>query len=243
LTASLKVALVTGANKGIGFEIAKQLAQADVHTIIGARSPERGAAAVQELASQGLELTCVQLDTGDEASIAAAAATISENHGRLDILVNNAGIANWNDGVPSRASLAAVREVLETNFVGTLAVTQAMLPLLHKSSAGRIVNLSSALGSLTMNGDPTSPYYDAKLIGYNASKAALNMLTVQLNAELRDSPIVVNSVSPGFVKTDLTGGAGNLTPAEAATTPVRFALLDDDAVSGGFFDVDGEEPW
>lgn len=243
MTTSHRIALVTGANKGIGLETARQLAQAGVHTIIGARSPERGEAAVQGLTSQGLDVAYVQLDTGDEASIATAAATISDKHGRLDILVNNAGIANWANGLPSRASLAAVREVLETNFVGTLAVTQAMLPLLLKSAAGRIVNISSVLGSLTMNGDQTSPFYDAKLIGYNASKAALNMLTVQLNAELRDSPISVNSVSPGFVKTDLTRGAGNLTPTEAATTPVRFALLDDGAVSGGFFDAEGEEPW
>jgi NAD(P)-dependent dehydrogenase (short-subunit alcohol dehydrogenase family) len=243
MATSSKIALITGANKGIGFEIAKQLAQAGVHAIIGARSPERGAAALKELASQGLQLGYVQLDTSDEASIAAAAAAISDEHGRLDILVNNAGIANWDDGVPSRASLNAVREVLETNFVGTLAVTQAMLPLLRESTAGRIVNISSALGSLTMNGDPDSAYYDARLIGYNASKAALNMLTVQLNAELRDSPILVNSVSPGYVKTDLTGGAGNLTAAEAASTPVRYALLEEGVVSGGFFDADGEEPW
>jgi NAD(P)-dependent dehydrogenase (short-subunit alcohol dehydrogenase family) len=243
MTTSPRIALVTGANKGIGLEIARQLAQADIHTIIAARSAERGAAAVQDLTSQGLNVTYVQLDTGDEASVEAAAATISHEHGRLDILVNNAGIANWADGLPSRASLAAVREVLETNFVGTLAVTQAMLPLLRNSAAGRIVNVSSALGSLTLNGDPTSPFYEAKLIGYNASKAALNMLTVQLNAELQDTPIIVNSVSPGFAKTDLTGGAGNLTPAEAATTPVRFALLADGAISGGFFDIDGETPW
>jgi NAD(P)-dependent dehydrogenase (short-subunit alcohol dehydrogenase family) len=122
--------------------------------------------------------------------------------------------------------------VLETNFVGTLAVTQAMLPLLRKSTATRIVNLSSALGSLTINGDPASPFYEARLIGYNASKAAVNMLTIQLNAELNDSGIVVNSVSPGFVKTDLTGGERYMTPAEGAVTPVRFALLEDDTISG-----------
>jgi NAD(P)-dependent dehydrogenase (short-subunit alcohol dehydrogenase family) len=244
LITSAKIALVTGANKGIGFEIARQLAQAGVQTIIGARSPERGPAAVRDLSSQDLDVISVQLDTGDEASIAAAVSAISEKHGRLDILINNAGIANFaDDGVPSRASLAAVREALETNFVGTLAVTQAMLPLLRKSAAARIINLSSALGSLTMNGDPTSPYYAAQLIGYNASKAALNMLTVQLNAELGDSAIVVNSVSPGFVKTDLTGGAGNMTPAEGAVTPVRYALLEDDSVSGRHLGPDGELPW
>jgi NAD(P)-dependent dehydrogenase (short-subunit alcohol dehydrogenase family) len=243
MTNSTRVALVTGANKGIGLEIARQLAQAGVCVNIGARSPERGASAVQDLSSQGLDATFVALDTGDEASIAAAAATIKAEHGRLDILVNNAGIVDQADGIPSRASLQAVRRVLETNFVGTLAVTQAMLPLLRKSTAGRIVNLASSLGSLAMNGDPSSPTYTSQLIGYNASKAALNMLTVQLSEELRDSSIVVNSVSPGFVKTDLTGHAGFLSPAEGAAAPVRFALLKDDAVSGRFANADSELPW
>jgi NAD(P)-dependent dehydrogenase (short-subunit alcohol dehydrogenase family) len=243
MTASNRIALVTGANKGIGLEIARQLAQAGVSVIIGARDAERADAAVTDLSSQGLDVTSVQLDLLDEASIAAAAATISNEHGRLDILVNNAGIVDWDDGVPSRASLQAVRRVVETNFFGTLAVTQAMLPLLRKSAAARIVNLSSALGSLAMNGDPSSPYYSAQLIGYNASKAALNMLTVQLSEELRDSPHVVNSVSPGYVKTDLTRHNGFLTPDQAAKTPVQFALLGDHAVSGRFVDAGGETAW
>jgi NAD(P)-dependent dehydrogenase (short-subunit alcohol dehydrogenase family) len=243
MTANNRIALVTGANKGIGLEIARQLAQAGVSVIIGARDAERGDAAVKDLSSQGLDATFVPLDLLEEASIAAAAATISDKHGRLDILVNNAGIVDWDDGVPSRASLQAVRRVVETNFFGTLAVTQAMLPLLRESTAARIVNLSSALGSLAMNGDPSSPYYSAQLIGYNASKAALNMLTVQLSEELRDTPHVVNSVSPGYVKTDLTGGNGFLTPDQGAKTPVKFALLGDDAVSGRFVDTDGETAW
>jgi NAD(P)-dependent dehydrogenase (short-subunit alcohol dehydrogenase family) len=133
--------------------------------------------------------------------------------------------------------------VFETNFFGALAVTQAMLPLLRKSTAARIVNLSSALGSLAGNGDPSSPYYSAQLIGYNASKAALNMLTVQLSEELRDTPHVVNSVSPGYVKTDLNGGNGFLSPEQGAKTPVKFALLGDDAVSGRHFGPDGEIAW
>ncbi len=132
---------------------------------------------------------------------------------------------------------------MDTNFVGTLAVTQAMLPLLRGSPAARIVNLSSSLGSLTVNGDPTSPYYAARLIGYNASKAALNMLTVQLAEELRDTPIVVNSVSPGFVKTDLTGHNGFMTPEEGAKLPVEYALLGEGAVSGRFVEASGETPW
>ena len=244
MNGSGRVALVTGANKGIGFETAKRLAHAGVTTIIGSRSPERGAGAVQELSGQGLELTSVQLDTGDQASVYSAAAAIADEHARLDILVNNAAIADFaSDGPPTGASLPAIREALETNFVGTVAVTQAMLPLLRKSSGARIVNLSSALGSLAVNGDPTSPFYDARLIGYNASKAAVNMLTVQLNAELGDSSIVVVSVSPGYVKTDLTGGQGLMTPEEGAATPVRYALSDDDDDSGRHFGPDGEIPW
>ncbi|MFF1572267.1 SDR family oxidoreductase [Leifsonia sp. NPDC058292] len=243
MTTSRKIALVTGANKGIGLEIARQLAQADVHVILGTRNPERGTAAVQALTSEGLDVSYLPLDTTDEADIAAATAAISDKHGRLDILVNNAGIADWHDGPPSTASLAAVRAELETNFVGTLAVTQAMLPLLENSDAARIVNLSSALGSLSVNGDPSSPFYAARAIGYNTSKAALNMLTIQLAAELSDTAIAVNSVSPGFVKTDLTGGNGALTPAEAASVPVKYALLGDDAVTGRFVSAQGELPW
>ncbi|WP_158813018.1 SDR family oxidoreductase [Methylocapsa sp. S129] len=243
MTGTHRIALVTGANKGIGLEIARQLAQAGVFVIIGARDAERGKAAVKDLSSQGLDASFVHLDLLDEASIAAAAATISEEHGRLDILVNNAGIVDWDDGVPSRASLQAVRRVVETNFFGALAVTQAMLPLLRKSTAARIVNLSSALASLAGNGDPTSSYYSAQLIGYNASKAALNMLTVQLSEELRGTPHIVNSVSPGYVKTDLTGGNGFLTPEQGAKTPVKFALLGDDVVSGRSVYADGEIAW
>jgi NAD(P)-dependent dehydrogenase (short-subunit alcohol dehydrogenase family) len=132
---------------------------------------------------------------------------------------------------------------METNFIGTLAVTQAMLPLLRKSHAGRIVNLATTLGSLAINGDPSSPYYSARLIGYNASKAALNMLTVQLAAELQGTSIVVNSVAPGYVKTDLTGYAGFMTAEEGARLPVKYALLNGDAVSGRFVEPAGETPW
>ncbi|WAS90937.1 SDR family NAD(P)-dependent oxidoreductase [Nannocystis punicea] len=238
-----RVALVTGANKGIGLEIARQLARAGVFVIIGARDPGRASAAVDGLAQQGLAAQAVRIDLEDEASIAAAAESIAAEHGRLDILVNNAGIIDSEDGPPSAASLAAVRKIMNTNFVGTLAVTQAMLPLLRQSPAARIVNLSSSLGSLTLNGDRTSPYYSARLIGYNASKAALNMLTVQLGEELRDTPIVVTSVSPGYVKTELTGHKGFLTAEEGARLPVEHALLGPDAVSGRFVEASGETPW
>ena len=235
-----RIALVTGGNKGIGLEIARQLAQAGVDVIIGARDAGRGRAAVEELVAQDLRAQSVRLDLEDEVSITAAAETISDRHGRLDILVNNAGIFDAADGPPDTASLAAVRRVLETNFVGTLALTQAMLSLLRAAPAGRIVNVSSSLGSLTLNGDPGSTYYSQRFIGYNASKAALNMLTVQLHEALRDTPIVVNSVSPGFVKTDLTG-YGTITAEEGARLPVRFALGGDE--SGRFVEAAGETPW
>jgi NAD(P)-dependent dehydrogenase (short-subunit alcohol dehydrogenase family) len=238
-----KVALVTGANKGIGFEIARQLAQSGAIVILGARDPAKGEQAVGFLAATGLAVEAVEIDVNDEKTIAAAAHAIETKHGRLDILVNNAGIVDAEDGPPSVATLTAVRRLMETNFIGTLAVTQAMLPLLRKAQAGRIVNLATTLGSLSINGDPTSPYYDARLIGYNASKAALNMLTIQLAAELKDTAIAVNSVAPGYVKTDLTGGNGFMTAEEGARLPVEYSLLGDGAVSGRFVEPAGNAPW
>ena len=238
-----RIALVTGANKGIGLEIARQLAQAGITVIIGARDPGRAGAAVSGLSAAGLAVRSVVLDLTDLPGIVAAADRIRTEYGRLDILVNNAGIVDAEDGPPTSGSPEAVRRIMDTNFVGTLAVTQVMLPLLRRSSAARIVNLSSSLGSLALNGDPSSPYYSARLIGYNASKAALNMLTVQLAEELRGTPHVINSVSPGYVKTDLTGGHGYMTPEEGARLPVEYALLGDDAVSGRFVEASGATPW
>ena len=237
------VALVTGANKGIGLEISRQLASAGVFVLIGARDAERGRAAAEALASEGLAAQFVALDVTDQTSVDAAAKLIEAEHGRLDILINNAGVVDARDGPPSIGAVDAARRIMETNFVGPLRVVQATLPLLRRAAAARIVNLSSSLGSLAINGDPSSPYYSARLIGYNASKAALNMLTVQLAAELRDTQIVVNSVSPGYVKTDLTGGAGFMTPDEGARLPVTYALLGENAVSGCFVEPQGETPW
>lgn len=238
-----RIALVTGANKGIGLEIARQLAEAGVHVIIGVRNLELGKRAAAGIASEGYPAESVMIDLNDEATISAAAERIGSTHGRLDILVNNAGIAQESDGPPSSASIAVVRQIVETNFIGTLAVTQAMVPLLRRSKSGTIVNLSTPLGSLTINGDPTSPFYNYRLIGYGASKAALNLLTLQLSAELRESGISVNSVVPGFVKTDLTGQQGNMTPAEGARLPVEYALLEDNTVSGRFVGPGAELPW
>ncbi|MEO8730361.1 MAG: SDR family oxidoreductase [Rhodoferax sp.] len=235
-----RIALVTGANKGIGLEIARQLAQAGVEVLLGSRDAGRARAAVDDLKGQGLKVRAMALDLNDQASIMAAAMAIKTENGRLDILVNNAGVFEATDGPPSKASLEAVRKVLETNFIGSLAVTQAMLPLLQAAPSARIVNVSSSLGSLTLNGDPTSSYYSAQFIGYNASKAALNMLTVQLNEELRGTRVIVNSVSPGFVKTDLTG-YGTMTPTEGARLPVKYALEGEE--SGLFVEPGGPTPW
>lgn len=243
MTSSPRIALVTGANKGIGLEIARQLAHAGVFVILGARDPARAKAAVEDLASKGLKAESVAIDLTDAASIAAAAVEIRTTYGRLDILVNNAGIVDPADGPPSISSVEAVRRIMETNFIGTLAVTQAMLPLLRQSPAGRIVNLSSSLGSLTLNGDPTSAYYAARLMGYNASKAALNMLTVLLAEELRGTSIVVNSVSPGYVKTDLNGHNGVMSVEDGAKLPVEYALLGADAVTGRFVEPGASTPW
>jgi len=235
-----RIALVTGANKGIGFEIARQLAQAGVIVILGAREKERGNAAVKALKAEGLSVQQCEIDITQEDSIAAATSTIKTEFGKLDILVNNAGIFDPTDGPPGKAAIDAVRQVMETNFIATLAVTQAMLPLLRAAAKARIVNVSSSLGSLTLNGDPTSTYYSSQFIGYNASKAALNMLTVQLSEELKDTGITVNSISPGFVKTDLTG-YGTITPAEGAELPVQYALGETE--SGLFVESGGRTPW
>lgn len=240
---SNRIALVTGANKGIGYEIARQLAAADVSVLLGARDEDRGRRAAAELASQGIAVSFIRIDICDTDSIAEAAAAIDDRYGRLDILVNNAGIADYTDGAPSVASLDAVRRELETNFVGPLAVTQAMLPLLRKSDAGRIVNMTSSLGSLALNNDPSWPFYDVRLIGYNASKAALNLLTIQLNAELRDTGITAVSACPGLVSTDLSGHRGDRMPAEAAAFPVRLALRAADDANALYQGEGGVIPW
>jgi NAD(P)-dependent dehydrogenase (short-subunit alcohol dehydrogenase family) len=238
-----RIALVTGANKGIGLEIARQLGRADVTVLLAARDTARGQVAARVLQQEGLDVHSLQLDVTDTTSVKKAAEWMAEHFGRLDILMNNAGISDAQDGPPTSASVEAARRLLETNFLGALAVTQAMLPLLRQSLSGRIVNMSSSLGSLAVNGDSSSEYYGARLIGYNASKAALNMLTVQLAEELRDSQIIVNAACPGFVKTDLNGNTGHLSVTEAAATPVRLALLHHDRATGKFLSTEGEVAW
>jgi NAD(P)-dependent dehydrogenase (short-subunit alcohol dehydrogenase family) len=170
-----RIALVTGANKGIGFEIARQLAHAGLHVLLGARNAALGEAAATQLREQKLDVQFIELDLARPDSIEAAARLIETGFQRLDVLANNAGISYPADGPPSKASLAAVRRVMGTNFFGTLAVTQAMLPLLRKSASARVVNVSSGLGSLTLNGDPGWEFARVKRAGYNTSKAAMNI--------------------------------------------------------------------
>jgi NAD(P)-dependent dehydrogenase (short-subunit alcohol dehydrogenase family) len=238
-----KIALITGANKGIGLDIARQLGAKGVTVIVGARDAGRGQAAVDLLRSENLNAHFVQFDVTDARSITQAALTIRAQHGRLDILVNNAGISDAADGAPSAASIDAARRLFETNFFGPLTVIQAMLPLLRVAPGARIVNMSSSLGSMAVNGDPANRYYMARQIGYNASKAALNMLTVQLAEELRDTGIVVNAACPGYVSTDLNGHTGYLSTDEAAKVPVRLALLADGRVNGKLVDACGAVAW
>lgn len=242
-TSPSRIALVTGANKGIGLEIAGTLARKGMRVLLGARNPELGGAAAAQLREQGLDVQFLELDLSRPDTLHDAAAWIEKHGEKLDVLVNNAGITVAGDGPPTVADVDAVRRIFETNFFGTLALTQAMLPLLRKSDAGRIVNVSSGLGSITLNGDPAWEFASVKLLGYNASKAALNMLTVQLAAELRDTPIKVNSANPGFTATDLNQHRGYQTIEQGAAEAIRLALLPEDGPTGGFFDSSGANPW
>ena len=239
MTDDRRVALVTGANKGIGLEIARGLGRAGLHVLVGARNAQAGEAAVATLTGEGLSAELVAVDLDDPATIAASADGI----GRLDVLVNNAGIVDQADGPPSSAKLDAVRRVFEVNYFGTLAVTQAMLPLLRRGRSPRIVNVSSGLGSIAHNADPAGKYAHVKLAGYNVSKAALNMITVQLAAELAGDGIKVNAADPGYTATDLNGNSGPQTVEQGAAEAVRLALLPDDGPTGGFSSSEGPQPW
>jgi len=237
-----RVAVVTGANKGIGLEIARQLAREGITVFIGARDEERGQAAAEKLRAEGLDARPLRLDVTDDASVAAAASLVERGAGRLDILVNNAGIA-IDDGPPSRVSSDILRRTYETNVFGVVRTTQAMLPLLRRFPAGRIVNLSSGLGSLARNSDPGWEFAAVKYLAYNSSKTAVNAITVQFAHELRDTPIKVNAADPGYVATDMNRNQGVRSVEQGAATPVRLALLPPDGPTGGYFNDEGPLPW
>lgn len=245
------VALVTGANKGIGLQIAKELAARGFTVLVGARDIERGEAAAKALGGRARAL---QLDVTSAASIAAAAAHIQSELGRLDVLVNNAAIATvarpdlsfeeiLANGRPSLASLDDVRSVFETNVFGVIAVTQAMLPLLREAPAGRVVNVSSEVGSLTLQLDPNNPFRGILSVGYCPSKTALNAVTVAFAKELETTRVKVNAACPGFTATDLNRFRGTRSVEQAAREPVRLALLDSSGPTGSFSNEEGPLPW
>ena len=247
------VALVTGSNQGIGLQIAKELAGHDITVLMGSRRLAAGAAAAEAINGDARAL---QLDVTDPASIAAAVVHIRKEFGRLDMLINNAAISNTRKtpgmslkeyskiSRPSNASLDEVRAVWETNVIGVLAVTQAMLPLLREARAARIVNVSSAVGSLALNSDPSFPYRSAFGPIYAASKTALNAITLAFAIELESTGIKVNAVSPGFTKTALNGYEGTETVEEGAAEAVRVALLGPEGPTGKFTHATlGTVPW
>jgi NAD(P)-dependent dehydrogenase (short-subunit alcohol dehydrogenase family) len=236
------IALISGANKGIGFEIARELGARRIRVLVGARDESRGLEAVKKLNTEGSDATFVKLDVTDPATIRSAAASIDKQFGRLDILINNAGIAEWGSK-PSDVDLSKVREVYETNFFGPVTLIQAMLPLLRKSKHGRIVNVSSSLGSLTLSSDLNSPFADFLALGYNTSKSALNAMTIQFAKELKDTPIKVNAICPGYCATDINGNSGPRSAAQGAAAAVQYATLGDDGPTGGYFNDAGRIPW
>jgi NAD(P)-dependent dehydrogenase (short-subunit alcohol dehydrogenase family) len=241
-----KVALVTGANKGIGKEIARQLGGLGMTVLLGARDTERGQKAAEELRAGGADVRYLHLDVTDEATVSAAAGRVGEEFGRLDVLVNNAGIATEWGHLPSETSATLVRRAYDVNVFGVIAVTHAMLPLLRRSPAARIVNLSSNLGSLSLHADPEQHGHiggSGMLLAYCSSKSALNAITLQYANELRGSGILVNAVNPGYCATDLNGHRGILPAAEGAKVPVQAATLGEDGPTGTFFGADGPVPW
>jgi NAD(P)-dependent dehydrogenase (short-subunit alcohol dehydrogenase family) len=239
-----RIALVTGATRGIGLETVRQLASSGgVRVLLAGRDANKAAEAAQQLAAQGLPVESIALDVTNAASIAAAATAVTEKYGRLDILVNNAGVFIDDFAkTPSEQSLETWRDTFDTNLFGVVAATQAFLPLLRKSQAGRIVNVSSGLGSLTLHSDPASPIYDVKVPAYNVSKTALNGWTVHLAYELRATAIKVNAIHPGSVKTDMNSN-GELDIVTGAKSSVQMALLDDTGPTGTFVHLGEVLPW
>ncbi|MGA6925935.1 MAG: SDR family oxidoreductase [Desulfosarcina sp.] len=241
------IALVTGANRGLGLEVSRQLARRDILVLMGARNMNSGQAAADRLAAEGLAVEPILLDLTRADHIARLAKTINTRFGRLDILVNNAGFIHPDEprdgNNTEHVTRQVLRETFEVNLFGQVALTQALLPLIKQSTAGRIVNVSSILGSLTLQGDESSPATQVKRLAYDASKTALNQFTVHLAAALKQTPIKVNSAHPGWVKTDLGSSQAPMEVEEGAKTTVRLATLGSDGPSGGFYHVDQQIPW
>lgn len=238
-----KIALITGANKGLGFETARQLANQNFKVLIGARDETRGREAAEKLQNEGFDSEFISIDVTDEKTLHTAAKYIEETFGKLDVLVNNAGIAVEYGAEPGEINLETIRRTFETNFFGVIAATRAFLPLVKKSESGRIVNVSSGLGSFANNTNSDWDFAAVKPIGYNSSKAALNMFTVILAHELKDTKIRVNSADPGYTATDLNHNSGTKTVEQGASIIFDLATLPDDGATGGYFDDQGIVPW
>jgi len=235
--------LITGANKGIGFEVARQLAVQGKKVLLGARDSARGQAAVDALHAQGLHaVELVVIDVTSQESIDKAAAEIEQRYGVLDVLINNAAII-VDQALPTEATQSSLRATFDTNFFGAIAVAQAFVPLLRKSANARLINVSSGLGSIELHSKPDSIYFAYNILGYCASKTALNAFTVMLANELRDSGIKVNTVDPGYTATDLNHNSGPQTIAEGSEAIVSLANAGPDSQTGAYVDRHGSLPW
>ncbi|MEU8118348.1 SDR family oxidoreductase [Spirillospora sp. NPDC049024] len=239
-----KITLITGANKGIGYEIAVGLGALG-HTVgVGARSPERLSAAVEKLRAEGVDAFAVPLDVTSDESVTAAASLLSERFGRLDVLVNNAGVTGGMPQTPTTVDPATMRTVVETNVIGVIRVTNAMLPLLRRSAAPRIVNMSSSVGSLTRQSSQSGVEAVGPIsAAYAPSKTFLNAVTLQYAKELHDTNILINAACPGYCATDLNGFRGIRTPQQGAAIAVQLATLPDNGPTGSFFEDAGVVPW
>jgi NAD(P)-dependent dehydrogenase (short-subunit alcohol dehydrogenase family) len=240
-----KVALITGANRGIGLETARQLGALGITVLVGARDLKRGEAVAAELKREGIDARAMKLDVVSETDRKAAATTIENDFGRLDILVNNAAI-NLDQGATLETSTTpakTLRDTFDTNFFALVELTQTLLPLIRRSEAGRIVNVSSAQGSLSLLAPKGSPIYATKTFSYDASKSALNSFTLHLAHELQGTPIKVNSIHPGWVRTDMGGQQAPLGLVDGAKTSVRLATLPDDGPTGGYFHMGEALSW
>jgi NAD(P)-dependent dehydrogenase (short-subunit alcohol dehydrogenase family) len=235
-TETKRVALITGANKGIGLETARQLGKLGITVLVGARDVAKGEAAVQTLKKEGIDARAVKIDVDNPADYTALAKTIEKDFGKLDILINNAGVLLDDKKTPesTKTSHDVLRKTFDTNFFAVVSLTQTLLPLLEKSPAGRIVNLSSILGSNTLHASPGSPIYEMKQLAYDSSKAALNAFTIHLAYDLRNTKIKVNSAHPGWVKTEMGGEGAMLEIEDGAKTSVDLATIGEDGPSGGF---------
>lgn len=240
------VSLVTGANKGIGYAVAEALGARRHTVLVGARDPERGEAAVERLRAAGARATLIELSMNDDTAIDRAMARIDEQFGRLDVLVNNAAIRpEGSPAPPSRSSVEIARQTFAVNVFGPMHLILSALPLMHRSAAPRIVNVSSSMGSLGWASDTERPHRQVPSLSYNVSKTALNSVTIQFANELRESKFKINAADPGFTHTDMTAAQrrADRTPEQAARVIVELATLSEDGPTGGFFDASGVVPW